>query len=203
MMRKVGTLVILALSLGCVSDRTPEPEDEPEAESPIIEEAIPEPEPGVVEQAPIRKLGSSRWNPPADLPHLESTPPELRKQIDDLIAVLVDVSAGRECLDARQKLIAIGKPAFPRILGAMAGIRDNLTDDDTLEERIEESTLKLCDEALREMDGYLTAMEKSYLRPGTNTRYVQYICRLHYKRWMQVLKDMEELPGPFDPSKEW
>ena len=38
------------------------------------------------------------------------------------------------------------------------------------------------------------------LRPGSEKRYIEYICRLHYKRWVTVLKDMPAMPGPYDLS---
>jgi len=169
---------------------------------------------GGEEAAPTatRKLGGSstkrgelrsRYDPPADLGHLEDTPPELRKQIDDLIKNLMDPMAGRDSLEAKDKLVAIGKPAFPVILGQMARIRDTITDVDSQDERDTESSLKLADEALREMDGYLTANNKSTLRPGSHKEYIAYICRLHYKRWMTTLKDMPKMPGPFDPTQEY
>ncbi len=141
--------------------------------------------------------------PPVDLGHLESTPFRTRIEIDELVDLMIDVDAGRDPLDAKEALIAIGKPAFPRILGAMAKIRDTITDVDSDNERLIESSLKLADECLREMDGWLTAKGKTGLRPGSEKRYIGYICRLHYKRWMQKLKDMPEMPGPYDPSGEY
>ena len=145
----------------------------------------------------------SRWDPPADLAHLKSTPPAVRKEIDALIKTMMDPMEGRDSLVAKDRLIAIGKPAFPRILGAMAKIRDTITDVDSDEERLIESSLKLADSALREMDGWLTSKGKPGLRPGSEKRYIAYICRLHYKRWVQKLKDMREMPGPFDPGSEF
>ena len=85
----------------------------------------------------------------------------------------------------------------------MAKFRDTITDVDSLDERLIESSLKLADETLREMDGYLTAKGKTMLRPGSEKQYIGYICRLHYKRWQQKLKNMPEMPGPFDPSNEY
>ena len=145
----------------------------------------------------------SKWDPPADLAHLKSTPAAVRKKIDALVKVMFDVNEGRGSLIAKDALSAMGKPAFPRILGAMAKIRDTITDVDSGEERMVESSLKLADEALREIDGWLTGKGKSTLRPGSERRYIQYICRLHYKRWMQKLKGMREMPGPFDPAKTY
>ncbi|HEX5135434.1 MAG TPA: hypothetical protein VFY93_00550 [Planctomycetota bacterium] len=152
--------------------------------------------------------GAGKWDPPATLGHLDSTPPELRKQIDDLIAVLLDPQAGKEVHEAKAKLAAIGKPAFLPVLGKMAAIRDTITDNDTPEERLIESALMQGDGCLREMDGFLEASGKGIIRPGTDKKYIKYILILHYRRWLGGmpagaigLKDMPEMPGPFDPSK--
>ncbi len=147
----------------------------------------------------------SKWDPPATLGHLETTPPELRKQIDDWIALVMDTQAGRDSLEAKAKLAATGKPAFLPVLGKMAQIRDTIADTDSMEERLIESSLKLADECLREMDGYLDAHDKAPIRPGTERNYIEYVLRIHYRRWMdgmgsRPLKDMETMPGPFDPT---
>jgi len=154
-----------------------------------------------------RPDGLTPHAPPATLSHLESTPPDLRKQIDDLIAVMFDPMAGRDGLDAKEKLIAIGKPAFLPILGKMAVIRDTITDTDSMEERQQEASLMLADQCLRGMDGFLDARGKQIIRPGTDKKYLSYILVLHYRRWTDglgggtPLKDMPEMPGAFDPSK--
>jgi hypothetical protein len=167
---------------------------------------------GSATEEPTRKLGGSNrssgsrrknWAPPADLPHLEDTPEDLRKKIDELIALMMDWQAGRDSLDAKQKLVAIGKPAFPRILGAMAKIRDTITDNDSHEERLLESSLKLADGALREMDGYLDSHNKGLIRPGTDKKYIDYILKLHYRRWVRDLEQMSEMPGPYDGSQAY
>jgi hypothetical protein len=153
------------------------------------------------------KGGLGRFDPPANLGHLDSTPADQRKQIDELIAVLFDPMAGRDSLDAKKKLAAIGKPAFLPILGKMAAIRDTITDVDSQEEKDTESSLMLADGCLREMDGFLEASGKQIIRPGTDKAYIKYILILHYRRWNDglgagtPLKDMPEMPGPFDPSK--
>ncbi|MHC5051500.1 MAG: hypothetical protein ACYTGK_12925, partial [Planctomycetota bacterium] len=134
--------------------------------------------------------------PPADLAHLPGIPADLRRRIDDLVAVMMDPQAGRESLQAQEQLKAIGKAAFPRVLGAMAKVRDRITDNDTIEERLLESALKLADQCLRSMDGYLDAKEKAVLRPGVHKSYIQYVLREHYRRWNEVLKDRDEMPGP-------
>ncbi|MCB9880869.1 MAG: hypothetical protein H6832_09710 [Planctomycetes bacterium] len=52
--------------------------------------------------------------------HLESTPPELRKKIDDLIAqVFTQSDSPKAGIMAAQDLQMIGKPAIPRILNAL------------------------------------------------------------------------------------
>jgi len=152
------------------------------------------------------KLG--KYDPPATLSHLDSTPPELRREIDELVAVLLDPDAGREVQEAKAKLAAIGKPAYLPILGRMAAIRDTITDNDTMEERKIECSLMLGDQCLREMDGFLDANGKQIIRPGMDKKYIKYILVLHYRRWLggmpagaQGLKDMAEMPGPFDPEK--
>jgi hypothetical protein len=96
----------------------------------------------------------------------------------------------------------MGKRAFPRVLGAMASIRDRLTDEDTLEERLLESSLYLADMCLRAMDGYLEEHNVQPLRPGTGRKDVEFVCILHFKRWIQVLKDLDEMPGPYDPARD-
>lgn len=58
-------------------------------------DGAPEPAP---EAAP--REGSHKHDPPATLGHLETTPPDERKEIDDLVAVMFDVDAGRASLDA-------------------------------------------------------------------------------------------------------
>ena len=150
-----------------------------------------------------RTRGTSRWDAPATLGHLKSTSPSERKQIDGLIALLMDPQAGRDSLDAKQKLAAIGKPAFPALLGAMAKVRDSIGDTDTIDERLIESSLKLADECLREMDGYLASRSTPPIRPGTDKKYIVHIIRLHYKRWKEKLETMDEMPGPYDPSIEF
>ena len=175
-------------------------------------EATPETEPGST--SPSKKLGGSKkkkkggirkskYDPPATLGHLEDTPPEMRKKIDELIGLMMDPMAGADSIRSKNQLVALGKPTFLPILGAMAKIRDTVTDVDSQEERVIESSLKLADEALREMDGYLTANSKSTLRPGSEKRYIAYILRLHYRRWLKTLADAPEMPGAFDPGKDF
>ena len=180
-------------------DQAPELQVEP-VEIPPVD--LPRPEPVPAAPAPPAK---SRWEPPATLGHLDTTPPEQRKEIDDLIAVMFDAEAGRESLDAKARLAAIGKPAFLPVLGRMAQIRDFIGDTDSMAERLDESSLKLADECLREMDGYLDAHDKAPIRPGTEKKYIEYILRIHYRRWLdgmgsEPLKDLEPMPGPFDPK---
>jgi len=146
---------------------------------------------------------TTRYDPPPDLGHLPDTPEDMKKKIDEWITQLMDPMAGADSHRAKDKLIAVGKPAFLPILGAMAKIRDSITDVDSDEERTLESSLMLADRVLREMDGYLEANNRSSLRPGSEKKYIAYICRLHYKRWVTVLHEMPTMPGAFDPTKEY
>jgi hypothetical protein len=54
----------------------------------------------------------ARHGPPATLGHLDTTPPEIRKEIDELVAVLLDPTASRDSIDAKTRLAGIGKPAL-------------------------------------------------------------------------------------------
>jgi len=183
------------------------PADEPKTDEPAVKEADPDGPTrelgGTPKKSGKPRRGKSRWDPPADLGHLKDTPPALRKQIDELVGLMMDPMAGRDSLDAKSKLAAIGKPAFLPILGAMAKIRDTITDVDSMDERLIESSLKLGDECLREMDGYLESKGKQPIRPGTDKKYIAYILRLHYRRWKEYLHDKPEMPGAYDPTQEY
>lgn len=210
------TAFLLGILAGCTGSRSkaePTPQAAPATAEPAPETVKPAPPPDEpspeppVENQPKPQPALGKYDPPATLGHLETTPPELRREIDDLVATLLDPQSGREAHEAKVRLAVIGKPAFLPLLGRMAAIRDTITDDDTMEERLLESSLMLADQCLREMDGYLDAKNKGILRPGTDRKYIKYILILHYRRWndglsSQPLKDMDEMPGPFDPSKE-
>lgn len=205
-MRALVVLTVLFAGCGAEKEDAPSPrsaaprEVEPEAAvapeppPPEKEKLVPIP---VKTKPPVTRVPKrTSWDPPADLAHLDATPTELRQRIDGLVETMMDVLAGNESLRARDKLVAIGKPAFPRILGAMAKARDTITDVDAMEERLLESSLGLADRALREMDGYLVAREKQPIRPGTDRKYIRYICRLHYRRWVERLRHLDVMPGP-------
>jgi hypothetical protein len=196
-------VIVLGVIAACEAEKsTSAPEMTPPPTADEIE--IPAERAPQTTQAKKKKLtrGTSRWDAPATLGHLKSTSPSERKQIDGLVKLLIDPQAGRDSLDAKQKLAAIGKPAFPVILGAMAKVRDTIGDTDTIDERLIESSLKLADECLREIDGYLTAKQKATIRPGTDRKYIVYIIRLHYRRWTEVLQHMADIPGPYDPAAD-
>jgi hypothetical protein len=53
-----------------------------------------------------------------ELDHVEDTPPALRTEIDKLAATIVDFFAGRDALDAQDRLKEIGRPAIPKVLSA-------------------------------------------------------------------------------------
>ena len=191
-------VILLGLLAACGKEQPAPP--------PAVEKAVEEPVPQTLTEpaAPDEKpaIRKSKYDPPTDIPHLEDTPPRLREKIDFYVGMMFDPWAGRDSTDAKHELINIGKPAFPRILARMAAVRDTITDIDSDEERRIESSLKLADEALREMDGYLTEHAKPVLRPGSEKRYIAYICRLHYKRWVATLKDLRKMPGPYLPQTD-
>ena len=141
-------------------------------------------------------------DPPTDLAHLDDTPVELRRAIDDLVAVMLDPMAGRASLEALEKLKAVGKPAFPRILGAMARLVYTLPDENGTEERLVESSLLLADRCLRAMDGYCDARGYALIRPGVELAHARLVLKLHYKRWRTYLHAVDEMPGPYDPGEE-
>lgn len=53
---------------------------------------------------------------PEPLAHLETTPPSLRKEIDELYGKIIDLSLTKEMSRAKNRLTEIGKPAVPRLL---------------------------------------------------------------------------------------
>lgn len=53
---------------------------------------------------------------PEPLPYLDSTPDELRAEIEDLYAKIIDLSLTKEMSQAMLRLQEIGKPAVPRLL---------------------------------------------------------------------------------------
>jgi len=72
-------------------------------------------------KAKVVKVGEKKvkvWvSKPVPLPHLEDTPPGLRKEIDDAIALIMDPEADiRKVRAAQRRLVEIGKPAVPRLL---------------------------------------------------------------------------------------
>jgi len=56
------------------------------------------------------------------LPHLDSTPEELRTEIDELIAKATNLSLTVEADKACERLIEIRKPAIPRLLNRFVGL---------------------------------------------------------------------------------
>lgn len=53
---------------------------------------------------------------PAPLAHLEDTPEELRKEIDGLLATMLDLELTKEGSRARRRVVEIGRPAIPALL---------------------------------------------------------------------------------------
>jgi hypothetical protein len=53
---------------------------------------------------------------PAPLGHLEDTPEEVRKEIDALLATMLDLELTKEGARARRRLVEIGRPSIPPLL---------------------------------------------------------------------------------------
>jgi hypothetical protein len=194
-------VVVLGVIAACEGEKNA---SAPEPKPPLTAEDIESPAERAPQTTPAKEKPQewrrSRWDAPTDLPHLASTDHELRRKIDGLVATMLDVKAGRDALRARDELVTLSKPVFPRVLAAMAEIRDTITDNDSAEERRIELSLQRADECLREIDGWLTSKQKAPIRPGADRKYIAYIIRLHYRRWREKLQHMDEMPGPFDPT---
>ena len=117
--------------------------------------------------------------------------------------LVLDPFAGSDCFDAKQKLAQIGKPAYLPILAKIAKMKDSFKWDNTHDDNVNMASVKLADECLRMMDGYLEANSIGVIRPGTDERYYGYVVRMHYKRWKETLEGLDKMPGPFDPSLEY
>ena len=57
---------------------------------------------------------------PEPLGHLVSTPADQRAEIDGLIATMPDLSLTREASQARDELVALGKPPSPALPSSVA-----------------------------------------------------------------------------------
>ncbi len=55
-----------------------------------------------------------------DFDHLSDTPEELRKQIDADVAIIANPDAGRESLVAADRLVKVGRPAIPKVIGVFS-----------------------------------------------------------------------------------
>jgi len=151
-----------------------------------------------------KRVRISRYNPPEDLePHLDSTPADKRAEIDKLIDTLFDPDAGKDSHDAKAKLILIGKPAFIPLLARMVKTKKLIKWDNGLDDRLVFSSVRLADVALRNMDGWIEAQNVRPIFAGTDEKYYDYVLRIYYRRWLTELKDMETMPGPYDPTVEY
>jgi len=151
-----------------------------------------------------------RWaGAAATLGHLPTTPDGQRKLIDKLVKVMLDPKvspSSRQPLEAKQQLAAIGKAAFPVVLGAMAKIRDTIADNGSEEERRIELGLQRADECLREMDGFQNVKGTPTIQaghPSTDRDWIAYIVKRHYYRWTRKLQHAATMPGPYPPRQDW
>lgn len=183
--RRLCATVALGITLwsaGCEQQREP---------------AVPPQMPEIEKESRSRALYSREGvDPLSTLDHLPGTDPKLRLRIDRALAALKK----RDNLDSSEHLAGYGKAAFPRILGAMAGLRDRLATATPAASEDLESQLSRLDACLRDIDGHLSERRIGLIRPGIGIKYVVYVCRLHYARWNKNLRDLSIMPGPFDPE---
>lgn len=96
---------------------------------------------------------------PRALEHLEDTPPELRAEIDQAYATMIDLDLTREATQARQRLVEIGKPAIPVLLTGLYEIPL-----DTMDQAIQVN--QIC-RALRDITGEYHGYEPMELAGST------------------------------------
>ncbi len=98
---------------------------------------------------------------PEPLPHLDDTPQELRARIDELCARLIDLKLKpKENSQAKQELVAIGKPALPALLTKMY--------ETPIEDEEDAIKLNLVNQALEEITGFYTGY-KPQIMEGSAT----------------------------------
>lgn len=101
-------------------------------------------------QAPVKEItfadGKTVFErDPEPLEHLESTPPDMRRQIDQLLVTMTNLDLTRESAAAMREMVAMGKPAIPLLL---TGIYQAKLDSD--ESRIKANIMVI---ALRNITG--------------------------------------------------
>ncbi|MDP6408696.1 MAG: zinc-ribbon domain-containing protein [Planctomycetota bacterium] len=103
---------------------------------------------------------------PEPIAHLDSTPPELRGRIDEMIADLhgLDDLRPRELTHLRNELVVIGKPAVPALLTAMYELDEAGWTDETL---IVGQQLHML---LQDITGYVTTFKAHEALGGTLER---------------------------------
>ena len=182
-------------------DETPEVTKKPIADEP--KKLKKDPTKYKIDKKTGRKVRLSRWNPPDDIGHLESTPAAKRKEIDDLITLMFDPMSGRDGFDAKRKLIQMDKAAFLPLLAKIVSVKKDLKWDRSIDDNQLMSSVRMADEVLREMDGYMEAKSIGKIRPGTDEEYYGYLVRMYYKRWVTELSKLDKMPGPYDLSAEY
>jgi len=139
---------------------------------------------------PVPMPKETAWNAPEGLGHLESTPPELRDSIDARVAELLADDAA-SALRAQMKLVAIGKPAFPVVLQALAEMEPAF--------HPRASAARRADECLRWMGG---ADEPPLIGARTSRATFREVVEAHAARWNGSLSSLDALPGPFAANRE-
>jgi len=100
---------------------------------------------------------------PRALPHLEDTPPELAKRIDEAVARMLDFKLKpRENNLAADELVAIGKPALPILLTAL--YENKIVDDDSLAKAVK------IHHTMREITGYDPGFPVNVLGPDSEMK---------------------------------
>jgi len=195
------------------ASKTPEPPAPPPAASPPPEPAMPA-ETAKVADAPKKSEGAPPPEekpkpPPSDrmpgrfgkvevkaLDHRPDTPPELRTQIDEHITTLKNPDLTKEHNHATDALEKIGKPAVPRLIGALADVDVNNADQMMTARMINGVLRKLCRASYNFPmgEGPDTARQSVHTRELWFQWYRDNQTRLYSKRWDEEAPKPEKEP---------
>ncbi|PIE21947.1 MAG: hypothetical protein CSA62_14860 [Planctomycetota bacterium] len=135
---------------------------------------------------------------PGPLGHLESTPPALRRKIDEWIATLMDPDVPfKKMTAARSGLIESGKPAIPRLLNKLYESKGSGAE--------EASSLNLIVRCLRELSGGISFGFNISMEGGHDSARYQEMRQEVVKKWYQWWSqnsDRKEFPPPGDQDQE-
>ncbi len=140
---------------------------------------------------------------PEPLAHLEDTPPDVRKRIDAAYATMIDLNLTREAGAAKRDLVAIGKPAIPKLLTGLFEI--------PLETEDQAKQVNQIVQALREITGNNFGFEPMLLvgsAVGTTEERRTSAIRQWFAWWYKYADRFEEkeevdaLDGLLEPKNE-